>query len=69
VFSDFKANPTIENVQKASPRSKRAARIASSRSAAVFAIAVPTTAGTAAEVTFNYVIPDGGNAVRDRYTR
>ena len=38
LYSDIKANPTIQNVQHG--------------------VAVPTTAGTAAEVTINYVITD-----------
>lgn len=93
VFSDVKANPTIENVLKgiesfktckadcivaigggsaidtakavgivvnnpefADIRSLEGA--APTKNKAVFTIAVPTTAGTAAEVTINYVITD-----------
>jgi lactaldehyde reductase len=93
VFSDFKANPTIENVQKgvAAFKASRAdcivaigggsavdtakaigivisnpefadirslEGVAPTKNKAVFTIAVPTTAGTAAEVTINYVITD-----------
>lgn len=93
VYSDVKANPTIENVQNgvkayqasgadsivtigggsamdtakaigiivnnpefADVRSLEG--VAPTRNHAVFTIAVPTTAGTAAEVTINYVITD-----------
>jgi len=93
VFSDVKANPTIENVQNgvkafaasgadcivtigggssmdtakaigiiannpefADVRSLEG--VAPTKKHAVFTIAVPTTAGTAAEVTINYVITD-----------
>lgn len=93
VFSDVKANPTIENVQSgvkafaasgadciialgggsamdtakaigiihnnpeyADVRSLEG--VAPTKKHAVFTIAVPTTAGTAAEVTINYVITD-----------
>ena len=93
VFSDVKANPTIENVQSgvkayaasgadaivaigggsamdtakaigiittnpefADVRSLEG--VAPTKNHAVFTIAVPTTAGTAAEVTINYVITD-----------
>ncbi|MBQ3079977.1 MAG: lactaldehyde reductase [Clostridia bacterium] len=93
VFSDIKANPTIENVQlgvKAFEESGADAivtigggssmdtakaigiiaanpefadvrsleGVAPTKNHAVFTIAVPTTAGTAAEVTINYVITD-----------
>ena len=93
VYSDIKANPTIENVQNgvaafqasgadcivaigggsamdtakavgiiarnpefADVRSLEG--VAPTKNHAVFTIAVPTTAGTAAEVTINYVITD-----------
>lgn len=93
VYSDIKANPTIENVQSgvaafqtsgadcivavgggsamdtakaigiiinnpefADVRSLEG--VAPTKKHAVFTIAVPTTAGTAAEVTINYVITD-----------
>ena len=93
VYSDIKANPTIENVQHgvaafqasgadcivaigggsamdtakavgiiarnpefADVRSLEG--VAPTKNHAVFTIAVPTTAGTAAEVTINYVITD-----------
>ena len=93
IFSDVKANPTIENVQSgvkafgasgadcmvaigggsamdtakaigiivnnpefADVRSLEG--VAPTKNHAVFTIAVPTTAGTAAEVTINYVITD-----------
>ncbi len=93
VFSDIKANPTIENVQagvaafKASEADAIVAigggssmdtakaigiiatnpeyadvrsleGVAPTKNHATFTIAVPTTAGTAAEVTINYVITD-----------
>jgi lactaldehyde reductase len=93
VFSDFKANPTIENIHKgvASFKASRAdciiaigvgsaidtakaveivinnpdfadirslEGVAPTKNKAVFTIAVPATAGTAAEVTINYVITD-----------
>jgi lactaldehyde reductase len=93
VFSDVKANPTIENVQKGIAAFKNSGAdyiiaigggsaidtakavgivvnnpefadirklegVASTKNKAVFTIAVPTTAGTAAEVTINYVITD-----------
>lgn len=93
VYSDIKANPTIENVQhgvsvfnasgadsiiaigggSAMDTSKAIGIIARNpefadvrslegvaptKNHAVFTIAVPTTAGTAAEVTINYVITD-----------
>lgn len=93
VFSDVKANPTIENVQsgvKAFQESgadciiaigggsamdtakaigiivknpefadvRSLEGVAPTKNHAVFTIAVPTTAGTAAEVTINYVITD-----------
>ncbi|MCC8131641.1 MAG: lactaldehyde reductase [Ruminococcus sp.] len=93
VYSDIKANPTIENVQhgvsafnasgadsiiaigggSAMDTSKAIGIIAKNpefadvrslegvaptKNHAVFTIAVPTTAGTAAEVTINYVITD-----------
>ena len=93
VYSDIKANPTIENVQhgvKAFAESgadyiiaigggssmdtakaigiiannpeyadvRSLEGVAPTKKHAVFTIAVPTTAGTAAEVTINYVITD-----------
>ncbi|MCD8107988.1 MAG: lactaldehyde reductase [Oscillospiraceae bacterium] len=93
VYSDIKANPTIENVQhgvsvfnasgadsiiaigggSAMDTSKAIGIIANNpefadvrslegvaptKKHAVFTVAVPTTAGTAAEVTINYVITD-----------
>lgn len=93
VYSDIKANPTIENVQhgvKAFQESgadfivaigggsamdtakaigiiaenpefadvRSLEGVAPTKKHAVFTIAVPTTAGTAAEVTINYVITD-----------
>ena len=93
VFSQIKANPTIENVQAGVAAFKAAEAdcivaigggsamdtakgvgiiinnpeyadvrslegVAPTRNHAVFTIAVPTTAGTAAEVTINYVITD-----------
>lgn len=93
VFSDIKANPTIENVQAGVAAYKAAQAdcivtigggsamdtakgvgiiinnpeyadvrslegVAPTQNHAVFTIAVPTTAGTAAEVTINYVITD-----------
>ncbi len=93
VYSDIKANPTIENVQSGVAAFKASGAdcivavgggsamdtakaigiiinnpefadvcslegVASTKKHAVFTIAVPTTAGTAAEVTINYVITD-----------
>lgn len=93
IFSNFKANPTIENVQAgvaayqamhadyiiavgggsaidtakavgiiiANPEYadvRSLEGVAPTKNPAVFTIAVPTTAGTAAEVTINYVITD-----------
>ena len=93
VYSDIKANPTIENVQHGVAAFQAAAAdcivaigggsamdtakaigiiannpefadvrslegVAPTKKHAVFTIAVPTTAGTAAEVTINYVITD-----------
>lgn len=93
VFSDVKANPTIENVQAGVAAYKAAGAdymitvgggssmdtgkavgiivnnpafadvrslegVAPTKNKTVFTIAVPTTAGTAAEVTINYVITD-----------
>ena len=93
VYSDIKANPTIENVQNGVAAFKAAKAdcivaigggsamdtakgvgiiinnpeyadvrslegVAPTKNHAVFTIAVPTTAGTAAEVTINYVITD-----------
>ena len=93
VYSDIKANPTIENVQSGVDAFHKAGAdyiiaigggssmdtakaigiiannpefadvrslegVAPTKKHAVFTIAVPTTAGTAAEVTINYVITD-----------
>ena len=93
VFSDIKANPTIDNVKDGVQAFKDAKAdsivaigggssmdtakaigiiienpefadvrslegVADTKNDAVFTIAVPTTAGTAAEVTINYVITD-----------
>lgn len=93
IFTDIKANPTIENVQSGVKAFQDAAAdcivavgggsvmdtskavgiivnnpefadvrslegVAPTKKHAVFTIAVPTTAGTAAEVTINYVITD-----------
>ena len=93
VYSDIKANPTIENVQHGVEAFKKSGAdcivavgggsamdtakaigiivenpefadvrslegVAPTKKHAVFTIAVPTTAGTAAEVTINYVITD-----------
>lgn len=93
VYSNIKANPTIENVQSGVEAFKKANTdcivaigggsamdtakaigiivnnpefadvrslegVAPTKKHAVFTIAVPTTAGTAAEVTINYVITD-----------
>lgn len=94
IYSDIKANPTIENVQNGVAAFKAAGAdcivaigggsamdtskaigiiinnpefadvrslegVAPTKKHAVFTIAVATTAGTAAEVTINYVITDG----------
>ena len=65
VYSDIKPNPTVENVKTGVQAFKDAGTdylIAigggSSMDTAKAIIAVPTTAGTAAEVTINYVITD-----------
>ncbi len=93
IFSDIKANPTIENVQAGVAAFKASGAdaivaigggssmdtskaigiiatnpeyadvrslegVAPTKNHAIFTIAVPTTAGTAAEVTINYVITD-----------
>lgn len=93
VYSDIKANPTIENVQHGVAEFNKSGAdcivaigggsamdtakaigiiatnpefadvrslegVAPTKNHAVFTIAVPTTAGTAAEVTINYVITD-----------
>ena len=93
IYSDIKANPTIENVQSGVAAFKASGAdcivavgggssidtakaigiietnpefadvrslegVADTKNHAVFTIAVPTTAGTAAEVTINYVITD-----------
>ncbi len=93
IFSEIKANPTIENVQSGVEAFKKSGAdsiiaigggssmdtakaigiiienpeysdvrslegVAPTKNHAVFTIAVPTTAGTAAEVTINYVITD-----------
>lgn len=92
-FSDFKANPTIQNVQTGVESFKNSKAdyiialgggsaidtakaigiivnnpefadvrslegVADTKNKCVFTIAIPTTAGTAAEVTINYVITD-----------
>ncbi len=96
IYSDIKANPTIENVQHGVEAFKKSGAdcivaigggsamdtakaigiiaenpefsdvrslegVAATKNHAVFTIAVPTTAGTAAEVTINYVITDVQN--------
>lgn len=96
VYSDIKANPTIENVQSGVEAYKASGAdymiaigggssmdtgkaigiiinnpefadvrslegVAPTKNRTVFTIAVPTTAGTAAEVTINYVITDVQN--------
>ncbi len=93
IYSDIKANPTIQNVQNGVEAFKNSGAdyiiaigggssmdtakavgviinnpefadvrslegVAPTKKKAVFTIAVPTTAGTAAEVTINYVITD-----------
>jgi len=93
IYSEIKANPTIENVQTGVEAFKKSEAdyiiaigggssidtakaigiiatnpefadvrslegVAPTKNDAVFTIAVPTTAGTAAEVTINYVITD-----------
>lgn len=93
IYSEIKANPTIENVQTGVEAFKKSGAdyiiaigggssidtakaigiiatnpefadvrslegVAPTKNDAVFTIAVPTTAGTAAEVTINYVITD-----------
>ena len=73
IYSDIKANPTIENVKNGVAASKAIGIIianpefedvrslegvAPTKKPCVPIIAVPTTAGTAAEVTINYVITD-----------
>lgn len=93
IYSDIKANPTIENVQHGVEAFKKSGAdcivaigggssmdtakaigiiaenpefadvrslegVAPTKNHATFTIAVPTTAGTAAEVTINYVITD-----------
>ncbi len=93
VFTDFKANPSIENVQAGVEAYKNSNAdyimalgggsaidtakaigiiitnpefadvrslegVADTKNKCVFTIAIPTTAGTAAEVTINYVITD-----------
>lgn len=93
IYSDIKANPTIQNVQNGVEAFKKSGAdyiiaigggssmdtakavgiiisnpefadvrslegVAPTKKKAVFTIAVPTTAGTAAEVTINYVITD-----------
>ena len=75
IYSDIKANPTIENVQHGVQAFKNSGAdyiianpefedvrslegVAPTTKPCVPIIAVPTTAGTAAEVTINYVITD-----------
>ena len=68
IYSDIKANPTIENVQHGVQAFKDAeadyiiaiggGSSMDTAKAIGIIIAVPTTAGTAAEVTINYVITD-----------
>ena len=76
IYSDIKANPTIQNVQHGVEAFKASKAIgiiianpefedvrslegvAPTKKPCVPIIAVPTTAGTAAEVTINYVITD-----------
>ena len=66
VYSEIKPNPTIANVQDGVAAFKAAEADcivtigggSPTKKHAVFTIAVPTTAGTAAEVTINYVITD-----------
>ncbi len=62
-FTDIKPNPSIENVQNGVKAFQEfnadcIIAVAPTKNHAVFTIAVPTTAGTAAEVTINYVITD-----------
>ena len=70
LYSDIKPNPTIQNVQHGVEAFKKAGAnpefedvrslegTAPTKNPCVPIIAVPTTAGTAAEVTINYVITD-----------
>ena len=68
IYSDIKANPTIENVQHGVQAFKNSdadyiiaiggGGVAPTKKPCVPIIAVPTTAGTAAEVTINYVVTD-----------
>ena len=82
IYSDIKANPTIENVQHGVEAFKKGSSMDTSKAIGIIIanpefedvrslegvaptkkpcvpiIAVPTTAGTAAEVTINYVITD-----------
>ena len=67
IYSDIKPNPTIQNVQHGVQAFKDSGAdyliaigegVAPTKKPCVPIIAVPTTAGTAAEVTINYVITD-----------
>ena len=66
LYSDIKPNPTIENVKNGVKAAKKAKAdcigslegVAPTKKPCLPILAVPTTAGTAAEVTINYVITD-----------